>query len=110
MALRIAFCGTPAFAVPSLQRLIAEPDFEVAGVVTQPDRPRGRGREIQTSPVKDTAVAAGITVYQPEKIKSEAAFDYFGQIAADAAVIIAYGKIIPARLHSSTYALSRAAR
>ncbi len=94
MALRIAFCGTPAFAVPSLQRLMAEPDFEVAGVVTQPDRPRGRGQEIQTSPVKDAAVAAGITVYQPEKIKSDEGYGYFRRIAPDLVVIIAYGQII----------------
>ena len=98
MALRIVFCGTPAFAVPSLQRLIAEPDFEVAGVVTQPDRPRGRGREIHSSPVKDAAVAAGIPVYQPEKIRSDEAYDYFKRLTPDAVVIIAYGQIISQRL------------
>jgi len=98
VALRIAFCGTPAFAVPSLQRLIAEPDFEVAAVVTQPDRPRGRGQEIQTSPVKDAAVAAGITVYQPETVKSDEGCEYFQRIAPDLVVIIAYGQIISRRL------------
>ncbi len=98
MALRIVFCGTPAFAVPSLQRLIAERDFEIAGVVTQPDRPRGRGREIQSPPVKDAAVAAGIFVYQPEQIRSDQACEYFQRLAPDAAVIIAYGQIIPPRL------------
>jgi methionyl-tRNA formyltransferase len=98
VALRIVFCGTPAFAVPSLQRLIAERDFEIAGVVTQPDRPRGRGREIQISAVKRAAVAAGIPVYQPEKIKSEEGYDYFRSLAPDAVVIIAYGQIISPRL------------
>jgi methionyl-tRNA formyltransferase len=98
MALRIVFCGTPAFAVPSLQKLIAEPDFEIAGVVTQPDRPRGRGQEIHASPVKDVAVAAGIPVYQPEKIKSEESYEYFRRLAPDAVVIIAYGQIISQRL------------
>jgi methionyl-tRNA formyltransferase len=98
VALRIVFCGTPAFAVPSLRRLIAEPAFKVAGVVTQPDRPRGRGQDIQTSPVKDVAVATGITVYQPEKIKSDEGCDYFQQIAPDLVVIIAYGQIISQRL------------
>ena len=98
MALRIVFCGTPAFAVPALRHLIAQPDFQVAGVVTQPDRPRGRGGETASSPVKSAAVEAGIPVFQPDKIKSEAAFDYFQKIAADAVVIIAYGQIIPARL------------
>jgi methionyl-tRNA formyltransferase len=98
VALRIVFCGTPAFAVPSLQRLIAQPDFHIAGVVTQPDRPRGRGQEIHSSPVKDAAVAAGIPVYQPEKIKSEESYEYFKRLAPDAVVIIAYGQIISQRL------------
>ena len=98
MALRIVFCGTPAFAVPSLQRLIAEPDFEIAGVITQPDRPRGRGQEIRSSPVKDAAVAAGIPVYQPAKIKPGEAYDYFKGLSPDAVVIIAYGQIISQRL------------
>jgi methionyl-tRNA formyltransferase len=52
MPLRIVFCGTPAFAVPSLRQLIAQPDFQIAGVITQPDRPRGRGGEISISPLK----------------------------------------------------------
>jgi methionyl-tRNA formyltransferase len=98
VALRIIFCGTPAFAVPALGRLISEPDFEVAGVVTQPDRPRGRGQQLHSSPVKEAAVAAGIAVYQPEKIKSEEPFEYFRRLAPDAVVIIAYGQIISQRL------------
>jgi methionyl-tRNA formyltransferase len=92
------FCGTPAFAVPSLERLIAEPEFEIAGVVTQPDRPRGRGREVHGSPVKEAAVAAGIPVYQPAKIKLDEGFEYFERLAPDAVVIIAYGQIISQRL------------
>ena len=98
MALRIIFCGTPAFAVPSLEQLIAEPEFEIAGVVTQPDRPRGRDREVHGSPVKKAAVAAGIPVYQPAKIKLDEGFEYFGRLAPDAVVIIAYGQIISQRL------------
>jgi methionyl-tRNA formyltransferase len=98
VALRIVFCGTSEFAVPSLQLLLKAPDFEVVGVVTQPDRPRGRGREIHSPPVKDAAVAAGIPVYQPEKIKSDEAYDYFTRLAPDAVVIIAYGQIISPRL------------
>jgi methionyl-tRNA formyltransferase len=96
--LKIIFCGTPAFALPSLRELLAQPDFKVAGVVTQPDRPRGRGKELATSPVKDAAVAAGIAVYQPLKIRTEEAYEYFGSAAPDVVVIIAYGQIIPARL------------
>jgi methionyl-tRNA formyltransferase len=96
--LRIVFCGTPAFAVPSLNRLIGQADFEIVGVVTQPDRPRGRGHQIHASPVKDAADAARIPVYQPEKIRSEEAYDYFRRMAPDIVVIIAYGQIVPPRL------------
>jgi methionyl-tRNA formyltransferase len=96
--LRIVFCGTPAFALPSLRLLIAQTDWQVAGVVTQPDRPRGRGGETASSPVKEAALEAGIAVYQPERIKSESGHDYFRRVMPDVAVIIAYGQIIPASL------------
>ena len=59
MPLRIVFCGTPEFAVPSLRRLLADPEFAVAAVVTQPDRPRGRGQEVSASPVKQVAAGSG---------------------------------------------------
>ena len=98
MPLRIVFCGTPEFAVPSLHHLLAQPDFQVVGVVTQPDRPRGRSLAISSSPVKEAAVGAGVPVYQPAKIKSDEAFEFFKQAAPDAVVIIAYGQIIPQRL------------
>ena len=96
--LRIVFCGTPAFALPTLRELLAESEFNVEGVVTQPDRPRGRGQETSSSPVKDAAVAAGIPVYQPQKIRAEEAYEYFRNTTPDVIVIIAYGQIIPARL------------
>ena len=96
--LRIVFCGTPAFALPTLRELLAESEFKVEGVVTQPDRPRGRGQETSSSPVKDAAVAAGIPVYQPQKIRAEEAYEYFRNTTPDVIVIIAYGQIIPARL------------
>jgi methionyl-tRNA formyltransferase len=96
--LRIIFCGTPAFALPTLRELLAHPEFQVEGVVTQPERPRGRGQEISISPVKSATVAAGIPVYQPQKIRAEEAYEYFRSAAPDAVVIIAYGQIIPARL------------
>jgi methionyl-tRNA formyltransferase len=98
--MRIVFCGTPEFAVPSLQRLAQEPGFDIEAVITQPDRPRGRGQKIAASPVKDAALALDLQVYQPESIKSEASGDFLKQIAPDAIVIIAYGHIIPARLIS----------
>jgi methionyl-tRNA formyltransferase len=96
--LRIIFCGTPEFALPSLRHLLAQSDFQIAGVVTQPDRPRGRGHATSSSPVKEAAVSARIPVYQPDKIKLDEAFQYFNRSAPDAVVIIAYGQIIPQRL------------
>jgi methionyl-tRNA formyltransferase len=96
--LKLVFCGTPAFAVPSLRALLSDSYFQVAAVVTQPDRPRGRGKKTASSPVKDAALEAGIPVYQPEKIKSESSLDYFKRLAPDVVVIIAYGQIIPAAL------------
>lgn len=96
--MRLVFCGTPAFAVPSLERLIREPEFEILTVVTQPDRPRGRGLETVASPVKQVAEAAGIPLYQPAKVKTEEAFEFFKKLAPDAVVIIAFGQIIPQRL------------
>jgi methionyl-tRNA formyltransferase len=96
--LKLVFCGTPAFAVPSLRALLADSYFQVAAVVTQPDRPRGRGKKTASSPVKDAALEAGVPVYQPEKIKSESSLDYFKRLAPDVVVIIAYGQIIPASL------------
>ncbi|MGB6820931.1 MAG: methionyl-tRNA formyltransferase [Candidatus Acidiferrales bacterium] len=98
MPLRIVFCGTPAFALPTLHELTAQPDFKVQAVVTQPDRPRGRGHETSSSPVKAAALEAGISVSQPEKIRSESSFDFFKRLAPDVVVIIAYGQIIPQRL------------
>jgi methionyl-tRNA formyltransferase len=96
--LKLVFCGTPAFAVPSLRALLADSYFQVAAVVTQPDRPRGRGKKTASSPVKDAALEAGLPVYQPEKIKSESSLDYFKRLVPDVVVIIAYGQIIPASL------------
>lgn len=96
--MRIVFCGTPEFAVPTLKRLLAEPGFQIDAVLTQPDRPRGRGQEVTGSPVKEFALEAGLYVYQPEKIKSDSAHDFFKRVAPDVVVIIAYGQIIPARL------------
>lgn len=98
MPLRIVFCGTPPFAVPTLRQLKTQPEFEIVGAVTQPDRPRGRGHELAFSAVKTAALELGLEVYQPEKIKSDGAFEYFRQLAPDAVVIIAYGQIISQRL------------
>ena len=95
MPLRIVFCGTPAFGLASLQKLFCEPEFRVQAVITQPDRPRGRGQNPAPSPIKSAALAATVQIYQPEKIKSPDAADFLRRIAPDAIVIIAYGQIIP---------------
>jgi methionyl-tRNA formyltransferase len=96
--MRIVFCGTPEFAVPSLLRLSKHREISVEAVITQPDRPRGRGQNVSSSPVKQAALAAGLHVYQPETIKSESSQDFLKRFAPDAVVIIAYGQIVPAHL------------
>jgi methionyl-tRNA formyltransferase len=95
LSLNLVFCGTPAFAVPTLVRLV-ESGFLVRLVVTQPDRPKGRGLEFVSSPVKQSAVKLGLPIIQPESIKNNA--DFRAQIAdlkPDAIVIVGYGRIIP---------------
>src|SRR5215472_8885477 len=96
--MRIVFCGTPEFAVPSLKLFLSSQEFQVAGVISQPDRPRGRGREIAATPVKQLAVTAELPVFQPERVASQQSLAWLQQMAADAVVIIAYGQIIPERL------------
>ena len=94
----MGFCGTPQFAVPSLQYLLQQLDFEVVGVFTQPDRPKGRGQEIGFSPVKEVALAAKLPLHQPVKVRAPEIEEQLRALAPDVVVIIAYGQIIPARL------------
>lgn len=94
MALRIVFAGTPDFAVPALRA--AARRGEVVAVYTQPDRPSGRGRQLQPSPVKLEALARGIPVFQPENFKSESAREQLRSLAPDLMVVVAYGLILPA--------------
>src|SRR5215471_10066450 len=96
--MRLLFCGTPEFAVPTLKHLLARPEFPVLGVISQPDRPRGRGHQLSVSPVKDVALAAHLPVHQPEKIRAPEVQELLEKLAPDVIVIIAYGQIIPARL------------
>jgi methionyl-tRNA formyltransferase len=91
---RIVFLGTPDFAVPSLQALVASPDLDVVGVVTQPDRPAGRGRAVQTSPVKQAALEAGLPVIQPEKTHISPAFEQLQAWRPDFLVVAAFGQIL----------------
>jgi len=93
--LNFVFCGTPRFAVPTLEKLLAA-GHSVPLVVTQPDRPRGRGMDVAVSPMKDAAVRLGIAVLQPATIKNNAEFrDQIAAIAPDAVVVVGYGRIIP---------------
>src|SRR5215471_13338914 len=93
--MNLIFAGTPSFAVPTLEKLVAE-GFSVRLVVTQPDRPRGRGMELTASPVKESALRIGIPVTQPEKIKSNEGFQAeLSTAQADAIVVVGYGRIIP---------------
>lgn len=98
--MRLIFCGTPQFAVPTLKHLLALPDFALLAVITQPDRPRGRGLEVFSSPVKEVAFAAHLPVHQPEKIRAPEVQHLLESLSPDFIVIIAYGQIIPARLLS----------
>ena len=98
MPLRLVFCGTPQFAVPSLKFLLQQSDFKIMAVYTQPDRPRGRGQEISSTPVKEVALAANLPVHQPAKIRAPEVETELRNLAPDVIVIIAYGQIIPARL------------
>jgi methionyl-tRNA formyltransferase len=93
--MKLVFCGTPEFAVPSLQAVV-DAGHEVALVLTQPDRPAGRKLEMQAPPVKRLALALGLPVLQPEKLKTNAELrERLKAIAADAIVVVAYGRIIP---------------
>ncbi len=87
--------GTPESAVPTLRRCVDD-GHEGVAVWTQPDRPAGRGRSLHVPPVKEFALARGIPVHQPAKIRTDAAFDLFCHHEADAAVVVAYGRILPA--------------
>lgn len=93
--MRILFWGTPDFAVPPLRALLGE-GFDVVGVVTQPDRPRGRSRSrLDPSPVKEVAVAEGLPVLQPERPRGDAFLDELRALAPDLNVVVAYGHILP---------------
>jgi methionyl-tRNA formyltransferase len=97
MAVRILFMGTPAFAVPSLLRLLAS-GHEVVGVVTQPDRPRGRGRHVVPEAVKTAAIERGLNVLQPTRLADEATLATLRDLEPDLAIVAAYGRLLPQAL------------
>ena len=91
----LLFCGTPRFAVPTLEKLV-EAGHSVPLVVTQPDRPRGRGMELAISPVKESALRLGLPIVQPDKIKNNEEFrQQLSALHPDAIIVVGYGRIIP---------------
>ena len=94
MTMRIIFAGTPDFAVPILQKLI-DSEHEVIAVYTQPDRPAGRGRKLQISPVKELAQSKNIPVYQPASFKDENAIEDLKKLKPDLMVVAVYGLLLP---------------
>jgi methionyl-tRNA formyltransferase len=94
-SLNLVFCGTPSFAVPTLEKIVAA-GFRVSLVVTQPDRPKGRGLELVLSPVKQAALQLGLPITQPDRIKSNDAFrTQLTALQPDAIIVVGYGRIIP---------------
>src|SRR4029079_17145565 len=94
MALRILFMGTPAFAVPSLLRLV-DARHDIVGVVTQPDRPRGRGRHVVPQAVQVAATERGLNVLQPARLADDATLASLRALKPDLAVVAAYGRLLP---------------
>lgn len=91
--MKIVFMGTPDFAVPTLEALVNS-DHQVVGVVTQPDKPKGRGGAVQFSPIKESALANNIPVYQPVKVKEPAFIKVLEELAPDVIVVVAFGQIL----------------
>ena len=92
--MKLVFMGTPAFAVPSLNALVAA-GHEVLAVFTQPDRPKGRGHKDAMPPVKEAALRLGLPVYQPERVRRPEIVEQLRAMAPDAMVVVGYGQIIP---------------
>ena len=95
--MRIVFMGTPDFAVPSLERLIAD-GHDIAAVYTQPDKPKNRGMKLTPSPVKEVALAHQIPVVQPQKIREEGVLETLAAFQPELIVVVAYGKLLPKAL------------
>ena len=94
-SLNLVFCGTPRFAVPTLEKLV-EGGFQIQLVVTQPDKPRGRGMEMSPSPVKQRALELGLQIVQPDKIKNNEEFrSELLSLKPEAIIVVGYGRLIP---------------
>ncbi|MER3492382.1 MAG: methionyl-tRNA formyltransferase [Mastigocladus sp. ERB_26_2] len=93
--MKVVFFGTPQFAVPTLEKLLHHPEFEVLAVVTQPDKRRGRGNQLTPSPVKTVAITHNLPVWQPQRIKKDTeTLSQLREVGADVFVVIAYGQIL----------------
>ncbi|MDO4521524.1 MAG: methionyl-tRNA formyltransferase [Eubacteriales bacterium] len=95
--MRVVFMGTPDFAVGTLQALL-DSEHEVVAVVTQPDKPKGRGKSMQFTPVKELSVASNIPVYQPKRVREDMFFETLKDLTPDVIVVVAFGQIIPERI------------
>ncbi|MDR5658323.1 methionyl-tRNA formyltransferase [Serpentinicella sp. ANB-PHB4] len=92
--MKVLFMGTPDFAVPCLEKLVDE-KYDVVGVFTQPDKPKGRGKRLVHTPVKDAALKHGLKVYQPTKIREETTINLIKQLVPEVIIVVAYGQILP---------------
>lgn len=117
---KIIFMGTPDFSVPALRALAGRSDFHIQLVVTQPDRPKGRGKKMSFSPVKEAALELGLDLYQPEKLSTDQGIAKLSALAPDYFVVVAYGQILsqkildipykyPINIHASLLPLYRGA-
>ena len=95
--MRVVFMGTPDIAATCLKRILAD-GFEVVGVSTQPDRPKGRGMKLTASPVKEVALSAGIPVFQPETFREEETVQALRDLKPDICAVVAYGRILPQKV------------
>ena len=95
--MRVVFMGTPDIAATCLKKILAD-GFEVVGVYTQPDRPKGRGMKMVFSPVKEVAIAHNIPVFQPENFREDATVEEFAALQPDICAVVAYGRILPQRV------------
>lgn len=98
MIKKVVFMGTPDFAVGTLQALLDCERYQVQAVFTQPDKPKGRGKAMQMTPVKEVAVGAGIPVYQPQKIREPEYIKILEELKPDAIVVVAFGQLIPKKI------------
>ena len=95
--MRVVFMGTPDIAATCLKKILAD-GFEVVGVYTQPDRPKGRGMKMAPSPVKEVALAAGIPVFQPDSFREEETVEALRELRPDVCAVVAYGRILPQKV------------